>query len=392
MGRLVQWGAGNIGRSFIGQVFARNGWSVTFIDIDRELVDLLNRTHSYVVRTVGEEKSEDLHVVGIDAVDGNDRQRVIESIVYADILSFSVGKHVLPRIAPLFAEALLSRWKVRGETPLDVILAENMHDGALLVRSLLEVHLPKEYPLSRLVGLIQTSIGKMVPIQESRDRLMMIAEPFNTLVLDRDGFLGAIPDFPQIEAVSPIEAYVDRKLYMHNLGHAVAAYVGYDAHPQTRYLAEVIGDERVLSATRSAMGEGADILLASYPEVFTPAMLTDYREDLLHRFSNRALGDTVHRVGRDLARKLRHDDRLMGAMLAAHRLGVSYDAVAHAYAKALSFASVDETGKLFEPDRKFLQAIAPLSPVDRICYAAGMSAGLLPQEIIATIAAQMHVR
>ncbi|MFA7153995.1 MAG: hypothetical protein WC072_09405, partial [Methanoregulaceae archaeon] len=136
MGRLVQWGAGNIGRSFIGQVFARNGWSVTFIDIDRELVDLLNRTHSYVVRTVGEEKSEDLHVVGIDAVDGNDRQRVIESIVYADILSFSVGKHVLPRIAPLFAEALLSRWKVRGETPLDVILAENMHDGALLVRSL----------------------------------------------------------------------------------------------------------------------------------------------------------------------------------------------------------------------------------------------------------------
>jgi mannitol-1-phosphate 5-dehydrogenase len=42
MGKLVQWGAGNIGRSFVGQIFAKNGWEVTFVDVDAKLIQVLS--------------------------------------------------------------------------------------------------------------------------------------------------------------------------------------------------------------------------------------------------------------------------------------------------------------------------------------------------------------
>jgi mannitol-1-phosphate 5-dehydrogenase len=42
--RMLQFGAGNIGRSFIGQLFSRSGYEVVFIDINKKLVKELNRS------------------------------------------------------------------------------------------------------------------------------------------------------------------------------------------------------------------------------------------------------------------------------------------------------------------------------------------------------------
>ena len=36
--KLVLFGAGKIGRSFIGQVFSRSGYEVVFIDINQEII------------------------------------------------------------------------------------------------------------------------------------------------------------------------------------------------------------------------------------------------------------------------------------------------------------------------------------------------------------------
>lgn len=40
--KLVQFGAGNIGRSFIGQIFSQNGYEVVFIDLNQTLIQNLN--------------------------------------------------------------------------------------------------------------------------------------------------------------------------------------------------------------------------------------------------------------------------------------------------------------------------------------------------------------
>jgi len=45
--KMLQFGAGNIGRSFIGQLFSRSGYEVVFVDINRELIKELNKKRVY---------------------------------------------------------------------------------------------------------------------------------------------------------------------------------------------------------------------------------------------------------------------------------------------------------------------------------------------------------
>jgi mannitol-1-phosphate 5-dehydrogenase len=72
--------------------------------------------------------------------------------------------------------------------------------------------------------------------------------------------------------------------------------------------------------------------------------------DLARRFRNRALGDSVYRVGRDLPRKLAPDDRLVGALRFQLAAGVEPVNTIKAAAAALRFRGVDESGAMFPAD------------------------------------------
>ena len=50
--------------------------------------------------------------------------------------------------------------------------------------------------------------------------------------------------------------------------------------------------------------------------------LEAHTHDLLRRFTNRALGDTIFRLGRDPLRKLAPKDRLVGAARLAEKAGI----------------------------------------------------------------------
>ena len=47
--KLVQFGAGKIGRSFIGQLFSLSGYEVVFIDVYKPVVEALNNRRQYQV-------------------------------------------------------------------------------------------------------------------------------------------------------------------------------------------------------------------------------------------------------------------------------------------------------------------------------------------------------
>jgi len=109
--------------------------------------------------------------------------------------------------------------------------------------------------------------------------------------------------------------------------------------------------------TREAMLESADILKAKYPGEFTAGDLTDHIDDLLHRFKNRALGDTVFRVGCDLKRKLHRNDRIMGPLIDGIHTGSKVDKILVTFANGLRFRAVDETGKHFPGDLEFSETL-----------------------------------
>lgn len=384
--QFVQWGAGNIGRSFIGQVFSESGYNVTFIDIDTTLITLLNQERKYVVHTIFEDTVNDLVVERVAAIDARDQEEVNKAIIKADLMGVSVGKDVWSHIASSLACAILSRYAERPSDPIDIILAENIHHASEFVSSLLLPHVPADFPFHAYVGLIETSIGKMVPIQENSSCITLRAEPHNDLIVDKMGFLRDIPDVANLHPVSPIEAYVDRKLFIHNLGHATAAYLGYSAYPERLLIAEVLEDEHIYSSVRKTMMQSGEVLLCLYPTVFTRASVTEHIEDLLQRFRNKALGDTVFRVGRDLFRKLRYDDRFMGIIIEAQKIGKPWDRIGKAYLAALSFTASDSNNELFKNDRELLGAIKGLSLRDTLYLSSGWEDSGISIELFEAIA------
>lgn len=359
MPEILIFGAGNIGRAFIGQVFSANGWTVVFADINKEIINLLNERKSYPV--VIRQEGVDETVVTVDrvsAISVNDKTAVCKKLVEADIIATSVGKNALPHIAPVLAEGLLLRFAA-GAPPVDLILAENIHDGRALLEGELEKYLPLDFKLKERLGIIQTSIGKMVPVvpgaELSLDQLIVASEQYNELILDKAGFLNKIPDFPEINAVDNIAAYVDRKLFIHNLGHAAAAYLGNLAYPEEPFIEGVLADKKTNGLVRAAMEESASALILMYPHVFTKQDLQIHIEDLLCRFKNKALGDTVFRVGRDLRRKLFRDDRVIGAMVNCENTGTSWDNIRLVFEAALKFSACDEAGNPFKDDLVFIK-------------------------------------
>lgn len=313
---ILIFGAGKIGRSFIGQLFGKAGYEVVFVDMDESLVRELNRRGSYPVIIKGVDKEERLVIENVRAIHAVDTNAVTKALRDTNIMAISVGKSALPAIAPVIAKGLLERESHRTGWILDMILAENMRSSDLFFREKLRENLPPSYPLDSMVGLVETSIGKMVPIMTAgdlaEDPLQVFAEPYNTLILDKKGFRGEIPNIGELALKENMKAWVDRKAFIHNLGHATAAYCGHLKYPEATFMYEVLGDAEVYSFTKKVMAASAQILMATYPGEFTWDCLSDHIDDLLDRFQNRNLGDTVFRVGSDLQRKLGRDDRFMG--------------------------------------------------------------------------------
>lgn len=290
-----------------------------------------------------------------------EKDKVIEAVSTAGILAVSVGKNILEKIIPVIAAGLVLRNSNNPGTPLDIILAENMRSAADFVGEQLNKNLPSDFPVETLVGLVETSIGKMVPIiplaELEKDPLVVFAEPYNTLILDRKGFKSPIPEIKGLAPKSNIKACVDRKAFIHNLGHATAAYYGYSLHPEAVYIYEVLEVSEVFRFTRDVMLQSAAILKIAYPDDLSASDLEDQIDDLIKRFRNKALKDTIFRVGQDLTRKLGADDRFMGSIHLAMQFQMPYDQILKAMSHGLYFSAKDETGNSFPSDITFLASL-----------------------------------
>lgn len=357
--KIVVFGAGKIGRSFIGQIFSRSGYDVVFVDINRELINLINKRRNYSIIIMDGDKKETLPIQNIRGVCLEDEESVITELIDAEITSLSVGQQGLKGAIPIIANSMIARRATYGDLPLDIIIAENMRNADEFLRDELIKNLPLNYPFDKLVGLVETSIGKMVPIMTQNDikedPLQIFAEPYNSLIVAKNGFKNPIPDSPFLAPKDNIKAWVDRKLFIHNMGHATVAYLGFESHPNAIYIYEVLEDRTIFDKVRETMLQSADILQALYPEEFTHKDLEDHINDLLQRFRNKGLGDTIFRVGCDLYRKLGPEDRLVAPISAALRIRKPYNLILLALKAGMAFKAKDENANYFPSDLKFFE-------------------------------------
>lgn len=324
MKKVVQFGAGNIGRGFMGQLFYQSGYEIVFSDVAQTIVNELNKRNSYPIKVVTNDYTEEIIIKNVRAVDGTDFEIVAAEISDADLVATAVGVNVLPKIVKPLVMGLRKRWENGNYQPLNLIICENMLDANRFLEGMIETQLTKEENQKRkkTFGIVEASIGRMVPVMtedmREGDALILWVEPYAELPVDRDGFVGEIPQIKGLIPYSPFEFYIQRKLFVHNAGHAILSYLGWQKG--YTFIWETVQDESLKKICKNALLESAKAL--SKEHGVSLDSLNEYIDDLIFRFGNRALGDTILRVGGDPKRKLSNNDRLVGAAKFAFNHGI----------------------------------------------------------------------
>ncbi|MBR4079255.1 MAG: mannitol dehydrogenase, partial [Christensenellaceae bacterium] len=203
-------------------------------------------------------------------------------------------------------------------------ICENLMDANKILEKMLKDQLTAEEQakFDETIGLVEASIGRMVPVQtedmKDGDPMRVCVEEYGYLPVDKEAFKGDIPALKNMVPFEPFDFYIKRKLYIHNMGHAVCAYLGDIL--DLAYIWESIDNADVRILVQNAMLESAMALSKKYGVALSEIQL--HITDLLYRFTNAALKDTCQRVGGDPARKLSPEDRLIGSAKLALAEGI----------------------------------------------------------------------
>ncbi len=338
--KALHFGAGNIGRGFIGKLLADAGIQLTFADVNQTVLDALNARHSYQVHVVGEQKQIDT-VSNVNAV-SSIGDEVITLIADVDLVTTAVGPVVLERIAPAVAKGLVLRRTNGNEKPLNIIACENMVRGT----SQLKAHVMKALSeddqawVEQHVGFVDSAVDRIVPPSESatNDPLEVTVETFSEWIVDKTQFKGDLPNIPGMELTDNLMAFVERKLFTLNTGHAITAYLGQLAGHQT--IRDAILDERVRAVVKGAMDESGAVLIKRYG--FDADKHAAYIQKILGRFENPYLKDDVERVGRQPLRKLSAGDRLIKPLLGTIEYGLPHLNLVEGIAAAMHYRSAED--------------------------------------------------
>lgn len=337
----IHFGAGNIGRGFIGALLSESGYHVTFADIAAPLIDALNEHHAYDIHIldVNPEKETE-HIENVSGVMSNDAEALTTAILSADIVTTAVGPAVLRIIARSLA-AGISKRKAEGKKYLNIIACENMTRASAHLRDETEKHLPaedKDY-FKEYVGFPNCAVDRIVPpFSQGKNILSVGVEAFFEWIVEEPEFKGPRPEIKGMKLTDNLVAYVQRKLFTLNCGHATCAYLGYLKGYAT--VDEALKDPEIEKIVHGAMSEAGKALCKKHG--FDEAEHEKYIEKIMNRFRNPYIKDDVGRVGRDPLRKLAPADRLVGPTNMAREFGLPTDNLLKGIAAALLYENKDD--------------------------------------------------
>lgn len=355
MKQAIMYGAGNIGRGFIGQLFHMSGYEISFIDVNMTVIDKLNADGQYPVYITNGDDYREYLVTGVHGVNGRDNEAIAEAIASADIMATAVGVNILKFIAAPFAGGVRRRMEKGIDAPLDVIICENMIEADKYFAGLVKENLNDEEKayFDSHIALVEPSIGRMVPATPKeiaeKNPLAVCVEPYCELPVDKNAFKGEIPEIKNMVPFAPFDFFIRRKLFMHNMSHALTAYFG--AQKGYTYIWEAAKDAEVKLLALRALTESSRALSKEYGVPLEELLI--FSENLLSRFENKLLGDTVERVGRDTKRKLSENDRFVGAVRLCEKHGIRPVTIQAGLAAGLHFAPEgDESSAEIKADAK----------------------------------------
>ena len=351
MKKAIQFGAGNIGRGFIGAVLSEAGYHVVFADVNEVVVNKINEDKQYTVEIMDTECSK-VVISNVSAVDSRTPQ-LVEEIAQAEIVTTAVGFGILPRIAGALAAGIAQRYANGNNVYLNVIACENGLRASSQLKEYVYANLTDEQKAyaDEYVGFPDCSVDRIVPPIKSENPIDVVVEKFYEWNVERASIKGEAPQIAGMNLADNLIAYVERKLFTLNTGHAITAYLGVQKGHKT--IEQSINDPEIQTVVRAAMQESGEGLVAKYG--FDHDAHFAYIEKIIGRFKNPHLQDDVTRVGREPLRKLSANDRLIKPTVTAREHGFATPNLVKGIAAALRYNNPEDPQSV-----ELQQAIAEL--------------------------------
>ena len=340
MKRALHFGAGNIGRGFIGKIISEAGYEVIFADVNGQVIDQLNIDKEYEVEVVGENSKTDI-VKNVSGIMSNDPEKVKEAGLGVSLITTAVGPNVLKIIAGSFADIIKARKENGIKEELNIIACENMVKGTTFLKENIYEKLnesEKEYA-DKYIGFPDSAVDRIVPPvnAEGKKPTYVVVEEFYEWIVDRNLIKGDL-ELEGMIKTDNLMAYIERKLFTLNTGHAITAYIG--KYKKYKTIDESIKDADIRNTVKGAMGESGEVLIKRYG--FDREAHFKYIDKIIKRFENIYLKDDVERVGRQPLRKLGKNERLIKPLLGTLEYNTPNENLITGIAYALKFDGSDE--------------------------------------------------
>ena len=335
----LHFGAGNIGRGFIGALLSQSGYNVIFADIVETLINALNEQHSYTVKILDVNQNiPPQQITNVSGVMPTNPEELRKAILSADIITTAVGACVLGIIANSLADGIAQRRKA-GKSYLNIIACENMTGNSSHLRHEILKCLKDEDDrvyMDQFIGFPNCTVDRIAPpvcTSPGENILSVGVELFYEWIVERPAFRGPVPNIKGMDLTDNLMAFVQRKLFTLNCGHATVAYMGYLKGYST--IDQALKDPKIEDAVRKTMLESGAALCKKHK--FNEDDHKKYIERILNRFRNPYLKDDVARVGRDPLRKLGRADRLVGPTKMAAEFGLPHEYLTKSIAACLMY-------------------------------------------------------
>ena len=338
--KAVHFGAGNIGRGFIGLLLRQSNFELCFADVSDVLIDELKRRNAYSVEEMSE-VSNVIEVSGVNALHSvKDSNELFQTLLEANLITTAVGPNVLPIIAKTILPILKKKVETKNTKYLNIVACENTIGGSDQIKAALWDQLTDEEKsfISETVGFPNSAVDRIVPNQKNDDVLWVKVEPFYEWVIDQNEIKGEL-NITGAHFVDNLEAYIERKLFTVNTGHASCAYAAY-AKGYTTIL-EAISDPEIEQHVQAVLAETGALMIKKHG--FDAKEHAAYIEKTIKRFKNPAIIDEVVRVARSPMRKLSRQDRFIRPLVECIENDLSTSALVKAIHSVLEFDYVEDS-------------------------------------------------
>lgn len=311
--RALHFGAGNIGKGFIGYLLNKSGFDICFVDVNQSAIDKINRNNRYLVELLDNDHTVEV-ISPVSALNSiTQKEEVLNSIVKADIITTSVGIGNIPRIAECIAKGLLKRIEI-NKTKINIIANENAINASSTLKKEVEKYLSNEEinKICEYVGFPNSAIDRLALSKENEEDEVALVEPIYEWVINESEMLNNnLPYIKGATYVANLTPYIERKLYCVNMAHAATAYLGFLNGEKT--IQDTLKSHVIESIVKGALNETAQYFIKEYD--ISSEEINIFMEKILLRFKNKNISDDILRVGRSPVRKLGINERLVGPTL-----------------------------------------------------------------------------